>query len=94
MGNSTVSAGSNFPDTRNETRWQFQDSVTYLMGMHTLKMGFDIQNVNSKVIGLGDATGTFNFGSVLDFDNNKLNRYRQNFGTGQDVKNRYYGVLL
>ena len=56
MGNSTASSGSNFPDTRNETRWQFQDSVTYLTGMHSLKMGFDIQNVVSKVIGLGDAT--------------------------------------
>jgi hypothetical protein len=94
MGNSTVSAGSNFPDTRNETRWQFQDSLTYLKGMHSFKAGFDMQNVVSKVIGLGDATGTFNFGSALDFDNNKINRYRQNFGTGQDVRNRYYGVFF
>ncbi len=94
MGNSTASAGSNFPDTRNETRWQFQESLTYLMGRQTFKMGFDIQNVNSKVIGLGDATGTFNFGSALDFTRNKINRFRQNFGTGQDVKNRYYGVFF
>src|ERR1043166_8663942 len=56
-GNSTVSAGSNFPDTRNETRWQYADSLTYLMGRHSLKMGFDVQDINSKVIGLGDATG-------------------------------------
>lgn len=94
MGNSTVSSGSNFPDTRNETRYQFQESVTYFRSGHTFKMGFDVQNVNSKVIGLGDATGTFNFGSSLDFINNKLNRYRQNFGTSQDVKNRYYGVFF
>jgi len=62
--------------------------------MHTWKAGFDIQNVNSKVIGLGDATGTFNFGSAYDYSRNVINRYRQNFGTGQDVTNRYYGVFL
>lgn len=94
MGNSTVSVGSNFSDTRNETRWQFQESLTYLMGRHTFKMGFDIQNVNSEVIGLGDATGTFNFGSSFDFTENRINRYRQNFGTGQTVKNRYYGIFF
>ncbi|MBK8466199.1 MAG: TonB-dependent receptor [Chloracidobacterium sp.] len=94
MGNSTASSGSNFPDTRNETRWQFQESLTYLTGSHTLKMGFDIQNVDSKVIGLGDATGTFNFQNSFTFTQNMLSRFRQNFGTGQDVKNRYYGVFL
>lgn len=94
MGNSTTSTSSNFADTRNETRWQFQDSVTYIRGNHSFKFGFDMQNVDSKVIGLGDATGTFNFGNVLNYTQNILSRYRQNFGTGQDVKNRYYGVFF
>ncbi len=94
MGNSTVSSGSNFPDTRNETRWQFQDSLTYLYGQHTFKMGFDMQNVDSKVTGLGDATGTFNFPNSFAFTQNSLSRYRQNYGTSQDVTNRYYGVFF
>lgn len=94
MGNSTASSGSNFPDTRDEIRWQFQDTLTYLMGIHTFKMGGDLQDIKSKVIGLGDATGTFNFGSSLDFSNNRINRFRQNFGTGQVVHNRYYGVFF
>lgn len=94
MGNSTTSTNQNFADTRNETRWQIQDSLTYLSGRHSFKMGFDIQDVVSKVTGLGDATGTFNFGSVDAFSNNIINRYRQNFGTGQDVKNRYYGFFF
>lgn len=93
-GNSTTSTSSNFADTRTETRWQFQDSVTYVRGSHTFKMGFDIQNVNSEVTGLGDATGTFNFGSVLNFTRNQLSRYRQNFGTNQDIINRYYGAFF
>src|SRR6185369_5064131 len=98
-GNSTASTFSTsgttifFPENRKETRFQAQDSLTYMLHSHTLKGGVDIQRVNSQELGLGDATGTFNFGSVLDYGNNKLNRYRQNFGTGQDVINTYYGVF-
>ncbi len=94
MGNSTTSTSQYFADTRTETRWQLQDSLTYLYGRHSFKMGFDIQDVVSKVTGLGDATGTFNFGSVYAFSTNVINRYRQNFGTSQDVRNRYYGFFF
>ncbi len=99
-GNSTASQLSSsggtifFPDSRNETRWQFQDSLTYIAGSHTLKMGFDIQNIVSKDFGLGDATGTFSFGSVLGYTQNQVTRFRLNFGTGQDVTNRYYGFFI
>jgi hypothetical protein len=57
-------------------------------------MGFDTQNVVSKTLGLGDATGTFNFGSVLQYSNNQVTRFRQNFGTAQDVHNTYYGIFI
>jgi hypothetical protein len=93
-GNSTTSTSLNFADSRKETRWQFQDSLTWIVRNHTFKGGFDIQDVNSQVLDLGDATGTFNFGSVLDYSNNKLSRFRQNFGTGSDVVNRYYGFFV
>lgn len=93
-GNSTTTSSGNFPDSRNETRWQFQDSVTLVQGRHTIKGGFDIQDVNSRTLGLGDATGTFNFGSVLNYQNNFLSRYRQNFGTSSDVVNTYYGFFV
>ncbi len=93
-GNSTTSTSSNFSDSRNETRFQIQDSLTYIWRNHTFKGGADVQNVNSKVLGLGDATGTFNFATVLQYSNNQVTRYRQNFGTAQDVKNTYYGVFF
>ncbi|MDQ3798340.1 MAG: carboxypeptidase regulatory-like domain-containing protein [Acidobacteriota bacterium] len=93
-GNSTASSLQNFADSRKEVRLQFQDSLTYVVGAHTLKGGFDIQNVNSRAIALGDATGTYNFGSVLNFQNNVLSRYRQNFGTASDVKNTYWGAFI
>lgn len=93
-GNSSTSTNQNFSDARTETRWQFQDSLTYISGRHTFKVGFDVQSVISKVKGLEDTTGTFNFNSVFNFSQNVISRYRQNFGTAQDVRNKYYGVFF
>ncbi|MBC7796207.1 MAG: TonB-dependent receptor [Pyrinomonadaceae bacterium] len=93
-GNSTTSTSQGFPDSRKETRFQVLDALTYVAGSHTLKGGFDVQKVRSKTLGLGDATGTFNFGSVLNYQQNVVTRFRQNFGTQADVRNTYYGVFL
>lgn len=96
-GNSTAPItgdATGFPQNRKETRVQVQDSFNYLAGMHSLKLGFDVMNVRSKAIGLGDATGTFNFTGVLNFQNNVLSRFRQNFGTASDVRNTYTGIFL
>ena len=96
-GNSTSAVtgdATGFPQNRKETRIQIQDSFTYIVGRHTFKFGFDVMNVRSQAIGLGDATGTFNFASVLNFQNNVLSRYRQNFGTASDVENTYAGIFF
>jgi hypothetical protein len=96
-GNSTAPVtgdATGFPQNRKETRLQIQDSFSYVGGSHTMKTGFDVMSVRSKAIGLGDASGTFNFNSLLIFQNNVLSRYRQNFGTATDVKNTYVGVFI
>ena len=99
-GNSTSSQLSStgstifFPENRKETRWQVQDILTHVLGSHTLKMGVDVQKIDSKDLGLGDTTGTFNFGSVLNYTQNQVTRFRLNFGTSQDVKNTYYGIFF
>jgi hypothetical protein len=93
-GNSTASTLQNFSDSRKETRYQVQDSVAWIAGNHTVRFGFDVQNVNSTSIALSDATGTYNFGSVLNYSNNVLSRYRQNFGTTSDVDNTYWGLFV
>ncbi len=96
-GNSTAPVtgdATGFPQNRKETRLQIQDSFSYLIGSHTLKTGFDVMTVRSKAVGLGDATGTFNFAGVLNYQNNVLSRYRQNFGTTSDVKNVYSGIFF
>lgn len=92
-GNST-SLQNTFPNTRKETRTQFQETLTALAGSHSLKFGVDVQNIKSDFLDLADATGTFNFLSVRAFLNNNVGRYRRNFGreTGQD--NTYYGFFV
>ncbi len=96
VGNSTSSGGNNetFPQSRRETRSQYQDSLTYILGINTLKFGGDIQSIHSKANALSDATGTFNFANFGAFQQNKLSRFRVNFGTGSDVKNTYYGLFF
>lgn len=95
-GNSTSSGGNSetFPQSRRETRYQFQETLTYLIGKHSLKGGFDIQNIRSVATDLNDATGTFNFTNISTFQQNMLSRFRQNFGTGSDVKNTYTGFFF
>lgn len=64
-GNSTAANAATgiFPDKRKENRIQFQDSLTYILGGHTLKGGFDFQRVDSRNLDQEDATGTYNFGN-------------------------------
>ncbi len=95
-GNSTGSGGNSatFPQSRRESRFQFQNSLTYIFGKHSFKGGFDIQTIRSKATDLGDSTGTFNFANIGTFQQNTLSRFRINYGTGSDVRNTYYGVFF
>ncbi len=96
VGNSTASGGNSdtFPQNRRETRFQFQDSLTYVIGTNTFKFGADIQTIRSKAKELSDATGTFSFANMGTFQQNTLSRFRLNFGTGSDVKNTYWGIFF
>lgn len=89
-GNSTT----NFASTRKERRLQFQDTINFVIGAHTLKGGGDLQSIRSENLALSDATGTYNFDSVADFLASRVIRYRQNFGTNSLQKNTYYGIFL
>ncbi|MDQ3087471.1 MAG: TonB-dependent receptor [Acidobacteriota bacterium] len=95
-GNSTASGGNSetFPQSRRETRFQYQDTLTHILGKHSLKGGFDIQTIRSQATALTDATGTFNFTNFTTFQANMLSRFRLNFGTGSDVKNTYTGFFF
>jgi len=89
-GNSTA----NFAGTRREKRHQFQDTLNYVVGPHTLKGGVDIQRIESENLSLSDATGTYNFDSVADFVASRVIRYRHNFGTNSVQNNTYAGLFV
>ncbi len=101
----TLTAGSSTSGSsdRKEDRWQFQDTLTYIAGDHSLKFGGDFQRVESLYIDRSDATGTFNFGSatidavsyspIQNFLLNQVTRYRHNFGASSTQRNNYYGFF-
>ena len=92
-GNSTSAVNFNFPGTRKEVRFQFQDTLTVVAGSHTLKFGADMQAIRSDYLDLQDATGTFNFLSVRNFLDSNVGRYRRNFGRQTGQRNTYYGLF-
>ncbi|MBA2606361.1 MAG: TonB-dependent receptor [Acidobacteria bacterium] len=93
-GNSTNQTNFNFPGTRKEARFQFQETLNAVIASHSLKFGADVQNIKSDFLDLQDATGTFNFQSVNLFLNNNVTQYRRNFGRQTGQKNTYYGIFI
>ncbi|HEX8143402.1 MAG TPA: TonB-dependent receptor [Pyrinomonadaceae bacterium] len=88
-GSSTIGATD-----RRETRFQFQEALSFVAGSHSLKFGGDFQRINSTFIDLSDASGTFTFESAGDFLANKPSRFRQNFQTESDQHNTYMSVFV
>lgn len=88
-GNST----SNFAGLREETRYQFQETLTFVLGNHNFRVGADVQTIESENKELFDTTGTYNY-DVEDFLNNTPNRFRLNLDTGSSLKNTYYGLFV
>ena len=89
LANST----SNFANRREETRYQFQETLNYVVGNHNLKFGADVQRIRSRANKLRDTTGTFNFDRVAEFLNNQVVRYRRKFGNISTQKNTYSGLF-
>lgn len=79
---------------RRETRWQAQDTLTFLRGAHTLRVGSDVQRIRSTFIDLSDVSGTFNFESAGDFLAGMPSRFRQNFQTESTQRNTYTSFFI
>ena len=91
----TLTAGSSTAGAtdRRETRFQAQETFSYLRGSHSLKFGVDLQRIKSTFINLTDASGTFNFESFGDFLEGSPSRFRQNFLTESTQANTYLGLF-
>lgn len=92
----TLVAGSSTAGAteRRETRFQIQDVLAYSTGSHSVKLGFDLQRIDSIYIDLTDASGTFSFASAGDFLAGIPNRFRQNFQTQSRQQNIYLGLFV
>ncbi|HEX8737294.1 MAG TPA: TonB-dependent receptor [Pyrinomonadaceae bacterium] len=78
---------------RKENRWQFQDTISYVAGSHTLRFGGDVQRVNSLFIDRFDVTGTYRFSNFSFFSQNSVSSFQQAFNNDSKVKNTYYGFF-
>lgn len=88
------SASTSGSSDRDENRWQFQDTFTYVAGNHTLRFGGDIQRVESTYIDRFDVTGTYRFSNFYFFGINSVSSFQQNFNTDSEIKNTYFGTFF
>jgi hypothetical protein len=78
---------------RKENRWQFQNTISYVAGAHTLRFGGDVQRVNSLFIDRFDVTGTYRFSNFSFFNQNSVSSFQQAFNSDSKIENTYYGVF-
>ena len=87
------SASTSGSSDRKEDRLQFQNTLTYIAGNHSLRFGGDYQRVNSEYIDRFDVTGTYRFSNFFFFTQNSVSSFQQNFNNTSVVENDYYGVF-
>jgi hypothetical protein len=51
----------------NEKRWQATQNLNWMHGRHTLRFGYDLTQVNDKMINLYNGGGTYSFSTLNDF---------------------------
>jgi carboxypeptidase family protein len=92
----TLTAGSSTLSgtDRREDRYQIQDTLNYLRGGHSFRLGGDFQVIRSRFVDLSDASGTFTFATPADFLANIPSRYQHRFNTGSELRNSYSGIFL
>ncbi len=88
------SASTSGSSDRKEDRLQFQETLTHIIGSHTLKFGGDYQKVKTEFIDRFDATGTYRFSNFAFFNQNSVTSFQQNFNTSSELTNNYFGAFF
>jgi outer membrane receptor protein involved in Fe transport len=80
-GVTVLTIGRNFFSPRETTikRMQVADTLTYLMGAHTMKGGFDYSQDDILNFFPGNFSGSYTFNSLADFDAGKPSQLVQAF---------------
>jgi hypothetical protein len=76
-GNFSIGGASNFPQGRIQNSFQFSDTLSYLLGRHSLKFGADIRRIQLFNQAAFDSKGTFNFNNLQDYLNNTASTFSQ-----------------
>lgn len=93
-GNLTAGSSNLGGTDRREERYQFQETLNYVRGAHSVRIGGDVQSIRSRFVDLTDSTGTFTFASPADFLANKPSRFEQSFFTESELQNTYAGIFV
>lgn len=94
-GGSASTFHSNRRGKRKETRNQFAENITLIKGRSTLKMGVDVQRVNSRDFDLFELNGIYTFANMADFLSNQPSRFQQAVGNPEGVvTNTVVGLYL
>lgn len=96
-GGTQVFGSTTSSSDRKENRWQFTDTISYIRGDHTWRVGFDFHNVDTTFIDRFDTTGTYSFSGnsgFVFFAANNPSSFAQNFNTESSLNNKYVGVFV
>jgi outer membrane receptor protein involved in Fe transport len=77
----TIGGASNFPQGRIQDSFQFSDTVSWLIGKHSIKFGADIRKLKLFNIAAFDSKGTFTFANLQDYINNRATTFAQALNT-------------
>lgn len=76
-GNFNIGGASNFPQGRVQNSYQFSNTLSTLLGRHSLKFGTDIRRIQLFNEAAFDSKGTFIFNNLQDFINNSAFTFAQ-----------------
>jgi Carboxypeptidase regulatory-like domain/TonB-dependent Receptor Plug Domain len=71
---------SGIPQGRTQNTFQYLDTVTYNIGAHTLKAGYELNRIQSNGAFDSNVRGTYIFNSFQDFQTGNPFSYQQRFG--------------
>ena len=93
QGGTQVFGSSTNASDREENRWQIQDTLTYVVGNHTLRFGGDVHKINTRYTDRFDVTGTYTFSNFYFFSINSVSRFQQNYNVSSELENVYSGFF-
>ena len=91
-GLTSIGAPTNIPQGRTADNYQVQDTVTHILGNHTIRAGVDYLRQISTQLAPADIRGTLTYGSTTNFTG--LANFVDDFGGSNGSVNRVFGEAV